>query len=88
MLRSCSCVMSATYANTTENVTANTPDTEITAKYHLKQKGQTYTKAKHTSTSTLSQIYLFQYSIHDFSTSHEYTDQNHLYNAESYTNLT
>lgn len=41
MLRSCSCVMSATYAKTTENVTANTPDTEITAKYHLKQKQRT-----------------------------------------------
>lgn len=35
MLLSCSWVMSATYAKTTENVTAKTPDTEITAKYHL-----------------------------------------------------
>lgn len=34
MLLSCSWVMSATYANTTENVTAKTPETDITAKYH------------------------------------------------------
>lgn len=33
--------MSATYANTTEKVTANTPDTEMTAKYHLEgERGQ------------------------------------------------
>jgi len=33
-LRSLSSVTSATYANTTENVTANTPLMEIMAKYH------------------------------------------------------
>lgn len=36
--------MSATYAKTTENVTANTPETDITAKYHLKKKS--YTKIR------------------------------------------
>lgn len=51
MLRSCSCVMSATYAKTTENVTANTPDTEITAKYHLKQKVRIIVQSKHASMS-------------------------------------
>ncbi len=35
VLLSCSWVMSATYAKITEKVTANTPDMEITAKYHL-----------------------------------------------------
>lgn len=35
VLLSCSCVMSATYANITEKVTAKTPDMEMTAKYHL-----------------------------------------------------
>lgn len=35
ILLSCSWVISATYANTTEKVTAKTPETEITAKYHL-----------------------------------------------------
>lgn len=38
VLLSCSCVMSATYAKITENVTANTPDIEITAKYHLQRQ--------------------------------------------------
>lgn len=35
VLLSCSWVISATYAKITEKVTANTPDMEITAKYHL-----------------------------------------------------
>ena len=36
-VRSFSSVISATYANTTENVTENIPDRENTAKYHLKE---------------------------------------------------
>lgn len=34
VILSWSCVMSATYANITEKVTAKIPDIEITAKYH------------------------------------------------------
>lgn len=37
VLLSFSSVISATYANITEKVTENTPDTEIRAKYHLKR---------------------------------------------------
>lgn len=37
-LRSCSSVISATYANITEKVTENIPDTTTKPKYNLKQK--------------------------------------------------
>lgn len=41
VLLSFSSVISATYANITENVTENTPDTDIRAKYHLKRNKET-----------------------------------------------
>lgn len=41
VLLSFSSVISATYANITENVTEKTPDTEIRAKYHLERNTET-----------------------------------------------
>lgn len=46
VLLSCSWVISATYAKITEKVTANTPDMEITAKYHLQDQTERMIKSK------------------------------------------
>lgn len=40
VLLSCSSVTSATYAKMTEKVTEKAPDTEIIAKYHLKNQNK------------------------------------------------